>query len=150
MVISLLIFSYYIVLYFVFKYICNYFFFSVDKNIYINYKPHLILINGKEQVKLTARQVEDVHDIGFRGLLRMKPFKFPAGIIAFLVAHFDAVNRIQCLPNQPNYNITTDDIYDNFGFPLNPSKQLTTRSKRVDNDVDTWLGKFGFPKPESV
>ena len=107
-------------------------------------------MNGKEQVKLTARQVQDVNEIGFGGLLKMKAFRFPPGIIPFLVAHFDAVNRIQRLPNQPNYNITPDDAFDIFGLPLNPNKQLITRSKRSENEVDVWLGKLGFNKPELV
>ena len=80
----------------------------------------------------------------------MKPFRFPVGIIPFLVAHFDAVSRIQYLPNQPNYIITVVDVCDIFGLPLISSKRLIARSKRADNDVDTLLGKVGFPKPESV
>ena len=118
-------------------------FFSV---LYTNCKPYLFLINGKEQVKLIAKQVDDVNAIGFRSLLRMKPYRFPAGAIPFLVAHFDAVSRIQCLPNQPSYIFTVDDVYNIFGLPLNPIKRLITRSKRADNDVD----KVSFPKPESV
>ena len=43
-----------------------------------------------------------------------------------------------------------DDVYEIFGLSLNPSKWLITRSKRVDNDVDTWLGKVDFSKPETV
>ena len=123
---------------------------SVDKNIYTNCKPHLFLIKGKEQVEQTAKQVDDVNDIGFEGLLRMKPFRFHTGIIPFLVAHFDVVSRIQCLPNQPSYIIMADDVYGIFGLSLNPSKRLITRSKRADNDVDTWLGKIEFPKLETV
>ena len=49
----------------------------------------------------------------------MKPFRFSAYIIPFMVAHFDTVSRIQCLPNQSNYIITTDDVYDIFGLSLN-------------------------------
>lgn len=46
----------------------------------------------------------------------------------------------------PNYNITTDEVYER----LKPYTRLVTRSKRADNYVDTRLGKLGFPKPESV
>ena len=107
-------------------------------------------MNGKEQVKLTARQVQDVNEIGFWGFLKMKAFRFLPGIIPFLAAHFHTVNRIQRLPNQPSYNITPDDVFDIFGFPLNPNKQLINRSKRSENEVDIWLGKLGFNKPDSV
>ena len=60
------------------------------------------------------------------------------------------MKRIQCLPNQPNYNITSNDVFDIFGLPLNPNKQLITRSKRSEDKVDVWLGKLGFTKPDSV
>ena len=49
---------------------------SVDKNIYTNCKPHLFLTNGKKVVKLTPKQIENVRDIGFEGLLKMKPLVY--------------------------------------------------------------------------
>ena len=50
---------------------------SVDKNKYANCKPHLFLTNGKEVLKLTSKQIEDVMIIGFEGLFKIiKPLVY--------------------------------------------------------------------------
>ncbi|CAO2837969.1 unnamed protein product [Amaranthus hypochondriacus] len=122
----------------------------VDKVVFTNCKPHLFLHNGKDEIKLTAAQLSDVKAIGFDGLLKVKFGKFPSGIIPYLVAHFDSVNRVQHIPNKPGYIITADDVYDILGLPLNPGKQIMCKTKKCENTFDDWLNKLGFQNVEAV
>ena len=103
---------------------------SVDKLFYTNCKPHIFFRNVNEKVELTPAQVNNVKSIGFSEVLKMNFGKFPLGIIPFLVTHVDAVNRVQCTPNKPGYLVTTDNVYDILGLPLNQGKKVINRSKK--------------------
>ncbi|XP_074266337.1 uncharacterized protein LOC141588812 [Silene latifolia] len=125
----------------------------VQKNYATKCNPNYFHMGVKD---LTSRQIEDVKDSGFGGLLMTKLKTLPLGIVPWLVQNFNPHNIIQSLGNGNMYYITPDDVHDILGIPIYPGKKIeavTHHGKGQTKDpslVKKWMDVLKASKEEDL
>ena len=88
---------------------------------------------------MSLKQKEDLKEIGFDGLLHVNLLKSFHGIVPWFIKQYDTETSVFIVNETTKFTITTFDICEIFGFPINESNPVIETSRQRKNNPDSYL-----------
>lgn len=86
--------------------------------------------------KLNDRQKEDIHSIGFGGLLQLCTPVVPVELLKEFVKRFNGINRMLTINDKHSFVVTVDDVFDVFLLPRVEGKSVLECQRKEYNCLE--------------